>query len=60
MITLDDATFIGQGLWVKDSAYQVYEKDGKFYSVIVTGITNKEIIDDTIIEISKSDIDKYI
>jgi hypothetical protein len=59
MITLDDATFIGQGLWVKDSAYQVYEKDGKFYSVIVTGY-NKEIIDDTIIEISKSDIDKYI
>jgi hypothetical protein len=60
MIDLDKAKFIGEGKWVKDSAYQVYELDGKYYSVIVIGHTNKEIMDDSIIEIAKEDISKYI
>ena len=60
MIDLDKAKFIGEGEWVKDSAYQVYELDGKYYSVIVIGHTNKEIMDDSITEIAKEDISKYI
>ncbi len=60
MVDLDKATFIGEGKWVKDSAYQVYELDGKYYSVIVIGHTNKEIMDDSITEIAKEDISKYI
>jgi hypothetical protein len=60
MINLDKATFIGEGKWAKDSAYQVYELDGKYYSVIVIGNTNKEIMDDSITEITKEDINKYI
>ena len=60
MINLDNATFIGEGKWVKDSAYQVYELNGKYYSVIVIGHTNKEIMDDTITEIKEEDISKYI
>ena len=60
MIDLDKAKFIGEGEWVKDSAYQVYELDGKYYSVIVIGHSNKEIMDDSITEIAEEDISKYI
>lgn len=60
MITLDKATLIGEGKWVKDSAYQVYELDGKFYAAIVVGHSNKEILDDMTIEIKEEDISKYI
>lgn len=59
MIDLNNATFIGEGEWVKDSAYQVYELGGKYYSVIVNGY-NKEIDEDSIAEISKEDISKYV
>jgi len=34
--------------------------DGKYYSVIVIGHSNKEIMDDSITEIAKEDISKYI
>ena len=60
MINLDNATFIGEGKWVKDSAYQVYELDGKYYAVIVVGHSNREILDETIIEIEKQNINKFI
>lgn len=60
MANLDDAKFIGEGKWIKDSAYQVYELDGKYYSVIVVGQTNKEMLEDTIIEIRFEDIEKYV
>ncbi len=60
MINLDNATFIGEGKWVKDSAYQVYELDGKYYAVIVVGHSNREILDETIIEIEKQSINKFI
>jgi len=50
MVNLDNATFIGEGQWVKDSAYQVYELDGKYYSVIVNEYS-KEIDEDSITEI---------
>jgi hypothetical protein len=60
MIDLDSAKLIGEGEWVKDSAYQVYELDGKYYSVIVIGQSNKEIMDGSITEIPKENISKYI
>lgn len=60
MINLENANFIGEGDWVKNSAYQVYELDGKYYSVIVVDSTNKELIEDTITEIKFEDIEKYI
>jgi hypothetical protein len=60
MIDLDKAKFIGEGEWVKDSAHQVYELNGKYYSVIVIGHTNKEIMDDSISEIKFEDINFYI
>jgi hypothetical protein len=60
MIDLDSAKLIGEGEWVKDSAYQVYELDGKYYSVIVIGQSNKEIMDGSITEIAKENISKYI
>ena len=57
---LENATFIGEGEWIKDSAYQVYELDGKYYAVIVVGHSYKEFMDDTIVEIKKEEIEKYI
>lgn len=60
MINLDNAKFIGEGKWIKDSAYQVYELDGKYYSVIVVDSMNKEVMEDTIMEIKFEDIKKYI
>ncbi len=60
MVNLENATFIGEGKWVKDSAYQVYELDGKYYAVIVVGHSNREILDETIIEIEKQNINKFI
>ncbi len=59
-IDLDKAKFIGEGEWVKDSAYQVYELEGKYYSVIVIGHSHKEIMDDSITEIKFEDINFYI
>jgi hypothetical protein len=60
MINLDKANFIGEGVWVKDAAYQVYEINDKYYAVIVVGHSNKEILDDSIIEIKKEQIHEYI
>ena len=60
MINLNNAKLIGTGEWIKDSAYQVYELDGKYYSVIVVGSMNKELDEDTITEIKIEDIEKYI
>ena len=53
MINLNNAKLIGTGEWIKDSAYQVYELDGKYYSVIVVGSMNKELDEDTITEINQ-------
>lgn len=55
-----NAKFLGEGKWFKDSAYQVYELNGKYYSVIVCNSMNKEILEDTITEIKLEDIDSYI
>ena len=60
MIDLHKAKFVGEGEWVKDSAYQVYELDGKYYSVIVVGRMNKELMENTITEIRFEDIEKYV
>ena len=60
MINLDDAKFIGEGKWIKNSAYQVYELNGRYYSVIVVDSMHREIMEDTITEITSEDIKKYI
>jgi hypothetical protein len=60
MVNLDNANFRGEGAWFKDSAYQVYELNDKYYTVIVIGHSNKEIMDDSITEIKKEDVKRYI
>ena len=59
-LDLSKAQFIGEGEWIKDSAYQVYEFNGKYFSLIVIGHSNREILEDSITEINKEDIDSYI
>ena len=60
MINLDNAKLIGEGEWIKNSAYQVYEMDNKYYSVIVVDSMNKEVMENTITEITYDEIEKYI
>ena len=59
-LDLEKATLIGEGKWFKDSAYRVYEQDGKYYAAIVIGHSNLDIDDDMTIEIKKEDIKQYI
>ena len=59
-IDLDKATLIGEGKWFKNSAYQVYELNGKYYSVIVYDNQNRWVMDETIEEIKFEDIESYI
>ena len=59
MINLKNAKLIGTGEFIKGSAYQVYELDNRYYSVIVNGFNN-EWDEDTIVEIKFEDIHLYI
>lgn len=54
------AELIGEGEWVKDSAYQVYKVDGKFYSIIIYDWDSRWLMDDTLEEIKEEEIDQYI
>lgn len=56
----DQAKFIGESKWIKDSAYQIYEYENKYYSIIVHDSQSKWILDDSIEEINQSDIDEYL
>lgn len=60
MENLNNAKLIGESEWVKDSAYQVYELNGKYYLVIIVSQMNRELLEDTITEIKFEDIEKYI
>lgn len=59
MIFPKNAKLIGTGEFVKGSAYQVYEQDGKYYSVLVSGL-GFEILESTITEIKFEEIHLYI
>lgn len=59
MINLRNAKLIGTGEFVKGSAYQVYELNGRYYSVIVNGLNN-DWDESTITEIKFEDIHLYI
>ncbi len=56
----DKAKFLGEGEWVKDTAYQVYEVEDRYFAVIVSGHSNKEIVDNTTVEITKEEISQYV
>lgn len=56
----DKAKFLGEGEWVKDTAYQVYEVEDRYFAVIVSGHSNKEIVDNTTTEITKEEISQYV
>ena len=59
MIFPKNAKLIGTGEFIKGSAYQVYELDGRYYSIIVSLLDN-EWDEDTITEIKFEDIHFYI
>jgi hypothetical protein len=59
-INNNEAEFIGEGPWEKDSAYQVYKVDGKYYSIVVYDSMSKWLMDETLEEIKEDEIDKYI
>jgi hypothetical protein len=53
------ANFLGEGDWVKDSAYQVYEYEGRYFTVIVYDNTSKWLMAETITEIKEEEISQY-
>ena len=59
MVNLQNAKLIGTGEFVKGLAYQVYEQDEKYYSVLVSGL-GFELLESTITEINFEDIHFYI
>jgi hypothetical protein len=59
-ITNGKTELIGEGKWIKDSAYQVHKIEDRYYSVIVSDSQNKWLMDSSIEEIKKEDISKYI
>ena len=59
MINSKNAKLIGTDEFVKGSAYQVYELEGRYYSIIVNLLDN-EWDEDTITEIKFEDIHFYI
>jgi hypothetical protein len=56
----DEAELVGESEWFKDSAYRVYQVDGKYYAIVVYDKMNHWLEESTIEEISPSDLDKYI
>lgn len=56
----DEAELIGEGPWVKDSAYRVYKVDGKYFTIIVYNQMNLDLMDDSIKEIKEEEIIQYI
>lgn len=54
------AKFIGESEWEKDGAYQVYEYENKYYAIVVYDQQSCWLIDETLKEIKKEDIKKYI
>ncbi len=59
-ISNDRSRFVGEGEWIKDSCYHVHEVDGKFYAIIVTGMGDMWLMDETLVEIKEEDIEKYV
>jgi hypothetical protein len=54
------AKLVGEGDWVKDSCYRVYEYLGKFYSVIVYDSQSMWFLENSMKEIKATDIDLYV
>jgi hypothetical protein len=59
-IDRNKAKLLGEGPWVKDAAFRVYEFEGKYYSIIVYNWQNMDLMDDTLEEITKDKINSFI
>lgn len=55
-----EAELVGESEWYKDSAYRVYQVDGKYYAIVVYDRMNHWLEESTIEEIAPSELDKYI
>ena len=59
-INSGEAKEIGQGPWVKNSCFLVYEVDGKFYTIIMEDQMNCWLMDETLEEIQENEVEQYI
>jgi len=59
-INNNTAEFIGEGKWIKDSAYRVYKVNGKWYAIIIYDSMSLYLMDDSLIEIKEEEITNYI
>ena len=59
-LDLDKAKLMGQGPWVKDSAWRVYQLDGKYYCVMVYDRQNLHVMEELTEEITEEEVQTYI
>lgn len=55
-----EAIFLGEGPWNKDSAYQAYKWNDKFYVWIVYDQSSCWVLEDSAFEIQESELENYI
>jgi hypothetical protein len=52
--------FIGEGNWVKDSAYQVYKYGERYFVWVVYDSSSKYVLDNSLCEINEENIGSYL
>lgn len=51
---------IGEGKWVKDSAYQVYKYGERYFVWVVYDSSSKNVLENTLCEIEEKNIGSYL
>jgi hypothetical protein len=54
------AEFIGEGKWVKDSAYQVHKYGDRYFVWVVYDSSSKCVLENTLCEIEEKNIGSYL
>lgn len=52
--------FIGEGKWIKDSAYQVYKYGKRYFVWVVYDSSSKCVLENTLCEIEEKNIGSYL
>jgi hypothetical protein len=61
--TLSDAELaelIGEGEWIKDSAYQVHKYGDRYFVLVVYNSSSKCVLENTLCEIEEKNIGSYL
>ena len=54
------ARYLGEGDWEKNSAYQAYAYNGKYYAILVNDSNAKWLEEDSLTEIKQEEVKEYV